>query len=68
MSETTWGEVRKKKKERKGGWEDANDVMIEIKRIKNVKFLTFAGFLLPFAQFGSQKDIKTKWKGLSVSR
>jgi hypothetical protein len=39
--------------ERGGG---TNDVMVEINRIKNVKFLNFAGFPLLLAQFGSQKD------------
>jgi hypothetical protein len=49
----------KKGAEGEGG---ANDVMIEINRIKNVKFLNFAGFLSLFAQFSSQKKhiVKTK--------
>jgi len=48
---------RSMEKEAEGGG-DANDVMIEIKRIKNVKFLYFAGFPLLFAQFDSQKDTR----------
>ena len=53
---TDVGRSKEKGVERSEGEGDANDVMIEIKRIKNVEFLNFAGFPLLFARFGSQKD------------